>query len=128
MNLRVSMMGWNLLFLNTTPFRPDPRQSQLWNRGRYLVEGAAHCSACHTPRGFLMQEKANEEFSGGQVGPWYAPNITSDVNSGIGSWNQDELVQYCAQETHIGRHRPRGAWEKRSSTASSISLTRISRR
>ena len=94
MNLRVSMMGWNLLFLNTEPFRPDSRESELWNRGRYLVEGAAHCSACHTPRGFLMQEKSKEAFSGGQVGPWYAPNITSDVNSGIGSWNQDELVQY----------------------------------
>src|SRR3984885_4502991 len=94
MNLRVSMIGWNLLFFDTTPFQPDPRQSQLWNRGRYLVTGAAHCSACHTPRGFLMQEKANEAFSGGQVGPWYAPNITSDVNSGIGSWSQDELVEY----------------------------------
>jgi mono/diheme cytochrome c family protein len=96
MNLRVSMMGWNLLFLNTKPLRPDPRESELWNRGRYLVEGAAHCSACHTPRGFLMQEKADEAFSGGPVGPWYAPNISSDVNSGIGSWSQDELVQYLS--------------------------------
>jgi len=96
MNLRVSMMGWNLLFLNTKPLRPDPRESQMWNRGRYLVEGAAHCSACHTPRGFLMQEKAAQEFSGGPVGPWYAPNITSDLNSGIGSWSQDELVQYLS--------------------------------
>ena len=96
MNLRVSMKGWNLLFLNTKPLRPDPRQSELWNRGRYLVKGAAHCSACHTPRGFLMQEKSEEEFSGGPVGPWYAPNITSDVNSGIGSWSQDELLHYLS--------------------------------
>jgi mono/diheme cytochrome c family protein len=94
MNLRVSMMGWNLLFLNTKPLRPDSRESEMWNRGRYLVKGAAHCSACHTPRGFVMQEKAEEEFSGGPVAPWYAPNITSDVNSGIGSWSQDDLVQY----------------------------------
>jgi len=96
MNLRVSMMGWNLLFLNTKPLRPDSRESEMWNRGRYLVKGAAHCSACHTPRGFLMQEKAGEEFSGGPVGPWYAPNITSDLNSGIGSWSQDELVHYLS--------------------------------
>jgi mono/diheme cytochrome c family protein len=94
MNIRVSMAGWNLLFLNKKPFQPDPRQSVVWNRGKYLVQGAAHCSACHTPRGFLMQEKSNEEFAGGQVGPRYAPNITSDMNSGIGSWSQDELVQY----------------------------------
>jgi mono/diheme cytochrome c family protein len=43
-----------------------------------------------------MQEKAEEEFSGGPVGPWYAPNITSDLNSGIGSWSQEELVQYLS--------------------------------
>jgi mono/diheme cytochrome c family protein len=96
MNLRVSMRGWNLLFLNTKPLPPDPRESELWNRGRYLVKGAAHCSACHTPRGFLMQEKADRGFSGGSVGPWYAPNITSDLNSGIGSWSEDELVQYLS--------------------------------
>jgi fructose 5-dehydrogenase cytochrome subunit len=96
MNLRVSMMGWNLLFLNSEPLQPDSRESEKWNRGRYLVKGAAHCSACHTPRGLLMQEKAQEEFSGGPVGPWYAPNITSDLNSGIGSWSQEELVQYLS--------------------------------
>jgi hypothetical protein len=43
-----------------------------------------------------MQEKAEEEFAGGSVAPWYAPNITSDANSGIGSWNQDDLVQYLS--------------------------------
>jgi fructose 5-dehydrogenase cytochrome subunit len=94
MNIRVSMMGWNLLFLNGHPFQPDPGQSEEWNRGKYLVEGAAHCSACHTPRGFLMQERAGRAFAGGPVGAWYAPNITSDLNSGIGSWGQSELVQY----------------------------------
>jgi mono/diheme cytochrome c family protein len=109
MNLRVSMMGWNLLFLNTKPLRVDPRQSELWNRGRYLVEGAAHCSACHTPRGFLMQEKAKEEFSGGAVGPWYAPNITSDANSGIGSWSQDELVTYLSTGDAHGKAQAAGS-------------------
>jgi fructose 5-dehydrogenase cytochrome subunit len=94
MNMRLSMKGWNLLFLNSHPFQPDPAQSEAWNRGKYLVEGAAHCSACHTPRGFLMQERGGRAFAGGQVGTWYAPNITSDVNSGIGGWSQSELVDY----------------------------------
>ena len=26
---------------------PDPHQSAEWNRGAYLVQGAAHCSTCH---------------------------------------------------------------------------------
>src|ERR1700723_80568 len=94
MNIRLSMKGWNLLFLNSHPFQPDPARSEAWNRGKYLVEGAAHCSACHTPRGFLMQERGARAFAGGQVGTWYAPNITSDVNSGIGGWSQSELVDY----------------------------------
>jgi mono/diheme cytochrome c family protein len=109
MNIRVSMMGWNLLFLNTKPLRSDPRQSEMWNRGRYLVQGAAHCSACHTPRGFLMQEKTAQQFAGGQVGPWYAPNITSDVNSGIGSWSQDELVQYLSTGDARGKAQAAGS-------------------
>jgi mono/diheme cytochrome c family protein len=109
MNIRASMMGWNLLFLNRSPFQPDSRQSEAWNRGKYLVEGAAHCSACHTPRGFLMQEHSNQAFAGGQVGPWYAPNITSDANSGIGSWSQMELVQYLRDGDARGKAQAAGS-------------------
>ncbi len=94
MNIRLSMMAWNLLFLDTQVFTPDPQQSAEWNRGAYLVQGAAHCGTCHTPRGFLMEEKPSRALSGAQVGPWYAPNITSDPGSGIGSWSKDDLVAY----------------------------------
>jgi mono/diheme cytochrome c family protein len=94
MNIRLSMIGWNLLFRDTTSFVPDPKQSAEWNRGAYLVQGAAHCSTCHTPRGFLMQEETSRALSGAQVGPWYAPNITSDPTSGIGRWSKEDLVAY----------------------------------
>jgi mono/diheme cytochrome c family protein len=94
MNIRLSMMVWNFLFLNTQVFAPDPQQSAQWNRGAYLVEGATHCSTCHTTRGFLMQEEASRALSGAEVAPWYAPNITSDLVSGIGTWTKEELVEY----------------------------------
>ncbi|CAB3810014.1 Fructose dehydrogenase cytochrome subunit [Paraburkholderia ultramafica] len=94
MNIRASLKVWNLLFLNKGAYQTDPHQSAEWNWGRYLVQGAAHCSVCHTPRGFMMQEEAGLELSGGQVGTWYAPNITSDATSGIGSWTREELVEY----------------------------------
>jgi mono/diheme cytochrome c family protein len=94
MNIRLSMLAWNTLFLDRQVFTPDPKQSSQWNRGAYLVEGAAHCSTCHTPRGFLMQEETSHALSGAQVGPWYAPNITSDPASGIGSWSKEDLVAY----------------------------------
>jgi len=102
MNIRASMMGWNLLFRNTAAFVPDPHQQAEWNRGAYLVEGAAHCSTCHTPRGFLMQEETSRASSGAQVGPWYAPNITSDPTSGIGSWSKEDLMAYL-RTGHLSR-------------------------
>jgi mono/diheme cytochrome c family protein len=102
MNIRASMMAWNLLFRDTAAFVPDPHQQAEWNRGAYLVQGAAHCSTCHTPRGFLMQEETSRALSGAQVGPWYAPNITSDPVSGIGSWSKEDLVTYL-RTGHVSR-------------------------
>jgi mono/diheme cytochrome c family protein len=102
MNIRASMMAWNLLFRDTAAFVPDPHQQAEWNRGAYLAEGAAHCSTCHTPRGFLMQEETSRALSGAQVGPWYAPNITSDPVSGIGSWTKEDLVTYL-RTGHVSR-------------------------
>jgi mono/diheme cytochrome c family protein len=94
MNMRFLMTGWNLMFLPSEPLKDDPGQSAEWNRGRYLTQGAAHCSTCHTPRGMAMQELASQDLSGAQVGSWYAPNITSDKVSGIGTWSREELVAY----------------------------------
>ena len=93
-NLRFSMAAWNLLFLDPKPFASDPAKSVEWNRGAYLALGLAHCGACHTPRNLMMAEDPSREFGGGAVGPWYAPNITSDTTSGIGGWSNDELVAY----------------------------------
>jgi mono/diheme cytochrome c family protein len=88
------MSAWNLLFLDPKPFAPDPAKSVEWNRGAYLALGLAHCGTCHTPRNLMMAEDPSREFGGGAVGPWYAPNITSDASSGIGGWSTDELVAY----------------------------------
>ncbi len=93
-NIRQSMAAWNLLFLDDKRFQPDASKSEEWNRGAYLARGLAHCSTCHTPRNFMMAEKMSRELAGGDLGTWYAPNITSDVNSGIGGWTEKELVDY----------------------------------
>jgi fructose 5-dehydrogenase cytochrome subunit len=103
MNIRASMMGWNLVFRNDKPLANAPQKSVEWNRGRYLVEGAAHCGACHTPRGFFMQEKTDRFLSGSQVGSWYAPDITSDKVTGIGTWTQEDLVTYLRTGRILGK-------------------------
>ena len=93
-NLRFSMAFWNALFLDAKPFTPDPSKAAEWNRGKYLVDGPAHCGECHTPRGFFMQQDRSREFAGAVLGSWYAPNITPDANAGIGAMGADELFRY----------------------------------
>jgi mono/diheme cytochrome c family protein len=109
MNIRSSMMAWNLLFLRSAGGYADPGQSPEWNRGKYLAMGAAHCSACHTPRGSLMQELSDRNLAGAQLGPWYAPNITSDSASGIGSWRKEELVRYLLTGSLPGKAQAAGS-------------------
>lgn len=93
-NQRWLMFGWNMLFANGKPLVDDASKSPEWNRGRYLVDALGHCDACHTPRNIAMGEESGKVLAGGQVGAWYAPNITSDPISGIGGWSHQELVQY----------------------------------
>lgn len=60
-------MRWPLMFWRWA-FSPAPVKAQektlhefadaQMARGAYLVEGPAHCGACHSPRGLTMQEKA----------------------------------------------------------------------
>lgn len=93
-NIRLSMLAWNTLFFDNKRFEPDAKQSAEWNRGAYLTEALAHCAACHTPRNALMAADGSKAFAGASLGPWYAPNVTSDPISGIGGWSVEELVQY----------------------------------
>ena len=109
MNIRASMMAWNLLFLDNATFVPDPHRQAEWNRGAYLVQGAAHCGTCHTPRGFLMQEETSRALSGAQVGPWYAPNITSDPISGVGRWTKDDIAAYLRSGHLSGKAQAAGS-------------------
>lgn len=99
LNMRWPLTAWNWVFLKSGPYENKSNQSVEWNRGAYLVQGLAHCSTCHTPRGFAMEEKALDETSSGFLGGsvlsgWEGYNITSDANGGIGGWTQAQLVQY----------------------------------
>lgn len=107
-NIRLSMMAWNLLFLDSKPFVPDPAKSPEWNRGAYLALSLAHCGTCHTPRNLLMAEENSRLFAGGNLGTWYAPNITSDANSGIGAWNVENLVSYMRDGRAAGKGQAAG--------------------
>ncbi|MCX7351072.1 MAG: cytochrome c [Alphaproteobacteria bacterium] len=56
---------WKWVGLDTTPWKPDPKQSESWNRGSYLVNGPGHCQECHTPRNAFMALNSSKAFEGG---------------------------------------------------------------
>jgi len=54
-NIRLGMLGWNLLFLHDSLPAVSAGNSPAWQRGRYLVNVLGHCGECHTPRGLAGQ-------------------------------------------------------------------------
>lgn len=86
---------WKSLYFEPGALLPDPSRPERLNRGAYLVEALAHCGECHTPRndlGALMREMWLAGTAQGPEGA-PAPNITPDVQTGIGGWSAGDIVQ-----------------------------------
>lgn len=92
-NQRFVVAGWKLLFLKRGSYKADSAQGAEWNRGAYLVEGLAHCGACHTPRNALGAERAGASFSGGDVDNWHAYAINAQSRAPL-PWTTDALFHY----------------------------------
>jgi mono/diheme cytochrome c family protein len=99
---RGELFGWNLLFFDEGEYKGDPTQSAAWNRGAYLVQGLAHCGACHTPDNWLGGTKHSEPFEGGDAGlHWSAPGLGSNIRDGVGGWSTAEIVEYLKTGANI---------------------------
>ena len=96
-SIRPLMAGWNTLFHDDQPYKPDPTQSLQWNRGAYLVQGAGHCGACHTPRNALGAEQRGKPafLAGGEAEGWEAPALNSLSRAPI-PWNEGDFFQYLS--------------------------------
>jgi mono/diheme cytochrome c family protein len=94
LNYRGLMGVWNFLFFKPGIFEPNQNKSAAWNRGGYLVEGAGHCGACHTPKNFLGAEKQDARFAGDVVDGWFAPRLDGAMRGGLKSWSADDIVEY----------------------------------
>lgn len=93
-NYRVVMRGWNWLFFKPGILMPDQQKSAEWNRGRYLVEGVAHCGTCHTPKNILGADKRGQKYGGGQVAGVSAPRLDGAEGSALTSWSVEDIVEY----------------------------------
>jgi mono/diheme cytochrome c family protein len=96
---RFMVAGWKLLFLRDGTYQSDSTKSAEWNRGAYLVEGLAHCGACHTPRNALGAERASAQFAGGEADNWNAYAINAQSRAPV-PWDADTLFAYLRQGWH----------------------------
>lgn len=99
LNWRWPLAIWNIAFANTDRYQIDSKHDAAWNRGAYLVQGAGHCGACHTPRGIFFNEHGYDEdhakfLMGAPLDNWSASNLRSDSNTGLGRWSQADLVGF----------------------------------
>jgi mono/diheme cytochrome c family protein len=95
------------LFLRHGTWQPDSTKSTEWNRGAYLVEGLAHCGACHTPRNALGAERAAAAFAGGDVDNWHAYAINAQSPAPV-PWTADALFAYLRDGWHPEHGTARG--------------------
>jgi mono/diheme cytochrome c family protein len=119
LNQRFVVAGWKLLFLRRGTYQPDAAQSAEWNRGAYLVEGLAHCGACHTPRNVLGAERTSAPFSGGDVDNWHAYAINARSPSPL-PWDTEALFDYLRQGWHPDHGVARGPMAEVVSNLSSV--------
>jgi mono/diheme cytochrome c family protein len=96
-NQRWAMGVWSALFNANERFKPDTERSAEWNRGAYVAEALAHCGECHTPRNLAFALNDRKKFGGALTAGWRAYNISSNKQSGVGAWHDEELIAYLAR-------------------------------
>jgi mono/diheme cytochrome c family protein len=115
-----SAVGYKLRAGLTKPETPKHRVSRLTfeptparlERGRYLVEGPAHCFQCHSEVAWQMpgappkpRRKGAGTIFPEEALPWLiAPNITPDAETGAGAWTDEQLARAIREGIgHDGR-------------------------
>ncbi|QAY90593.1 cytochrome c [Pseudomonas sp. ACM7] len=102
LSMRWPLAGWRWMFAPAVADdKAAPGEEAVVSRGAYLVEGLGHCGACHTPRALTMQEKAlnageGSAFLSGSapLEGWIAKSLRGDHKNGLGSWSEEQLVQF----------------------------------
>ena len=91
---------------STPPVPPEMTSEQKIARGKVMAYTSG-CVDCHTPGTFYGAPDTTRMLSGSELG-WYGPwgttyprNLTPHVETGIGSWSEDDIVTAFRQG-----HRP----------------------
>jgi mono/diheme cytochrome c family protein len=100
----ITSIGWQVVLgprARAVTSRTFERSDVRMARGKYLVDGPAHCFHCHSEHNLsdpelpIVQEKrgAGWELPIPELGRVVAPNITPDKETGIGGWTDDEIAR-----------------------------------
>jgi mono/diheme cytochrome c family protein len=88
---------------------PAPNRADVMQYGEYLVT-VGGCADCHTPQE-KGQPVAGMEFAGGQpfvtkIGTVVTANITPDLDTGIGKWNEEFFLKKFADYKEYAEQGP----------------------
>lgn len=100
----LTAVGWQVVLgprarpLTNRTFERTPARLA---RGQYLVEGPAACFHCHSDHDLTDPEyPIKQDMKGAgwhlpipELGAVYAPNITPDPETGIGTWSDDAIAR-----------------------------------
>lgn len=94
-------LGWNKSFEAPYPEIVASSDPVVIERGKYLAYGPSHCASCHVPMDKIMAVDNGLQIplSGGWeetfpgFGTFRAPNITPDLETGIGKLSDAELAR-----------------------------------
>lgn len=93
-------LTWNKKYDAPYPELKASNDSALIARGKYLAFGPAHCATCHVPMDKIVEVENGLQIplSGGwelsiPPGTFRAPNITPDMETGIGKLTDREIAR-----------------------------------
>jgi len=100
-----AIAAWRALYFKPGAYQPDPGRDAAWNRGAYLSQGLAHCSACHAGRNALGGDGGASDFRGGLLSGlgWVAPSLHDPAEAGVQRW-ADATLQRWLRDGHVDGH------------------------
>ena len=99
-NQRWGLRVWNWVHLEKAGFTPPANANEQIKRGAYLVQGAGHCAACHSPRTYFMGQKGITEqdasfLTGGELDGWLAPDLRGATSATV-QWSVEDMHDYLS--------------------------------
>ena len=101
----IALATWRLLYFKPAVQKTDERQSAdtAWHRGAYLVQGLAHCGACHSTRNALGAPLAGHAYDGAMMplNDWYAPSLTARDEASVADWPLEDVARWLQTGTSL---------------------------